>query len=154
MWLSSHGTVCELQSEYSDSAAWLLQEINPLLQDRTIVASRELVGRGTNDDRRRVVTAIAYLPREIDHGWECEICIRGLASSGQVIVGKAGGIDSFQALLHAMEQIAIIIYTSEAHIAGELQWLDEGNGYGLPLPERIVNQVAPGQLSLQILHVI
>lgn len=48
--------------------------------------------------------------------------------------GHALGVDSMQALYHAMQLVAVQLYMSEAHQRGDLYWDRPGNGYGYPLP--------------------
>lgn len=69
-------------------------------------------------------------------------------------MGKAEGIDSLQAALHGLEQVALLIYTSQAHKMGSLFWLDEDLGYGLPLLSDFADLVGKQINPMQILHVI
>jgi hypothetical protein len=46
----------------------------------------------------------------------------------------AGGLDTIQALLCAMEKIGIELYASAAHKAGLLNWSSDWKGFGFPVP--------------------
>jgi len=48
--------------------------------------------------------------------------------------GQASGVDSAQALYHAMQLVAVQLYMSEPHRRGNLYWDKPGSGYGFPLP--------------------
>ena len=45
----------------------------------------------------------------------------------------AGGIDSFQALILALQMIGAEIYASAYHKAGSLKWFERYRGYGFPV---------------------
>ena len=45
----------------------------------------------------------------------------------------AGGIDSFQALILALQMIGAEIYASTYHKAGSLKWFERYRGYGFPV---------------------
>lgn len=49
----------------------------------------------------------------------------------------AAGIDAVQALLFALQMIGAIIYASQYHEKGNLQWLEPGRGYGFPVANSI-----------------
>ena len=38
-----------------------------------------------------------------------------------------------QALLHALQMIGVITYTSAHHKSGKLMWYEAGTGYGFPV---------------------
>ncbi len=46
----------------------------------------------------------------------------------------AGGVDSTQALVLALQKIGVEIYFSDHHKSGKLFWDDPGKGYGFPVP--------------------
>lgn len=46
---------------------------------------------------------------------------------------RAGGIDSAQALISAVQMISAQIYTSKYHESGQLYWEKLGSGYGFPV---------------------
>jgi hypothetical protein len=45
----------------------------------------------------------------------------------------AGGADSFQALILALQMIGAEIYASAYHEAGSLKWFERWRGYGFPV---------------------
>jgi hypothetical protein len=65
--------------------------------------------------------------------YQCGYRIRGL---GNDEIRIAFGVDSLQALLMAMQRIAIDLYTSQPGDAGQLTWLGAGD-LGHPVPETI-----------------
>jgi hypothetical protein len=69
-------------------------------------------------------------PVEAGPAWECEYAIEW---PHELAKGNASGIDSIQALQLALQKIGIEIYTSEYHRAGQLVWMEPGDGYGFPL---------------------
>jgi hypothetical protein len=75
-----------------------------------------------------------YLPTQAEVDWECEYEINWPTGIRKF---KACGIDSVQALSHALQMIGAELYTSDAHRSGKLMWLEQGAGYGLILPPSI-----------------
>jgi hypothetical protein len=47
----------------------------------------------------------------------------------------AGGSDSMQALLCAMQKIGLELYFSDSYKSGKLSWSSDWNGFGLPVPK-------------------
>lgn len=70
-------------------------------------------------------------PAHVDGTWTCPFRI-GWPNAAKT--GEASGLDSTQALYHAMQLVAVQLYMSEAHRRGDLYWDRRGNGYGYPLP--------------------
>jgi len=80
---------------------------------------------------REVEVPIAiHIPVDKHDHWECEYEI-GWPSG--VKRRSAYGIDSVQALLIALQNIGVEIYTSDAHRSGKLIWHRPEGGYGFPL---------------------
>jgi hypothetical protein len=75
-----------------------------------------------------------YLPTELEVDWGCEYEIGWPAGVRRF---KAHGIDSVQALSHALQMVGAELYTSDAHRSGKLMWLKRGAGYGLLLSSGI-----------------
>ncbi len=120
--------------------------------ESSIFAQRELVRRPAGEAGEVVVTISVYSPRQISGGWECGFQISNLDESKELLEGKASGVDSFQAALHAMEQVAIFVYASFAHKNGELTWHEEA-GYGLPLLQSMSDLIGDEVIPLQTLIV-
>lgn len=84
------------------------------------------------------VPIVIFEPAHRARYWECRYEIgwpEGVSAS------EARGADSVQALLLAMQDIAIHLYASKHHKSGRLYWERPGQGYGLPMPK-----VGRGQL--------
>lgn len=47
------------------------------------------------------------------------------------------GADAVQALVMALQMIGVELYASRHHEAGRLRWLEEGAGYGFPVPNNV-----------------
>lgn len=63
--------------------------------------------------------------------WVCNFSI-GWPGSPRRHYGM--GVDSVQALKHALTTIAVHLYASPYHKDGSLEWEAPGTGYGFPLP--------------------
>ncbi|RTL50763.1 MAG: hypothetical protein EKK40_11660 [Bradyrhizobiaceae bacterium] len=61
------------------------------------------------------------------------ICRYAIGWPGKAQDGFAGGRDSMQALLSAMQKIGFELYVSEANTGGQLSWAD-WDGFGFPVP--------------------
>jgi hypothetical protein len=53
--------------------------------------------------------------------------------------GRAYGVDSLQALLLAVQRLGVDVYCSGYKKRGDLVWLQEGGGFGLPLPKNLTD---------------
>jgi Domain of unknown function (DUF6968) len=73
-----------------------------------------------------------YLPTQQEDDWECEYEIDWPTGARRF---KAHGIDSVQSLLLALQMVGAELYTSDAHRAGKLMWLERGGGYGFVVPQ-------------------
>ena len=78
-----------------------------------------------------------FIPVEQNGAWSCRYEI---AWPNHPRVSEVYGIDSMQALLHAMQAIGSELYTSDEHVQGLLRWTGEIGGYGFPVP-RIVRDL-------------
>ena len=96
-----------------------------------VIAVRHL--RVTGADA--TVTVMIGKPKPFPDGQDyyCPYQIRGLGSEG---VRYAGGVDSVQALVMALEGIRTTLSTSQEAKAGRLNWLDQSD-LGFPLPSSI-----------------
>jgi hypothetical protein len=121
---------------------------------KAIIAKRQLQVGTQAIVARGNVNIVVYMPEEQEGTWKCEFEIEGLLEDGSEVKGKSSGEDSFEAILNAMQQIALNIYTSELHQRGELWWLEKGQGYGLPLLAQFADMAKPNIKPLQILHVL
>ncbi|OZA01191.1 MAG: hypothetical protein B7X99_01560 [Rhizobiales bacterium 17-65-6] len=73
-----------------------------------------------------------FPPRESDGCWMCRYEIEW--PEGRQTM-EAGGSDSVQSLIGALQMIGADLYTSSYHRNGELQSLGDGwTGYGFPVP--------------------
>lgn len=86
------------------------------------------------DSGELVVPISIHQPIEEKVDWKCEYEIGWPTGSRK---SYAVGIDSIQSVLLAIQKIGIELYTSDAHKAGKLAWLEEGAGYGFPLPSNV-----------------
>ena len=71
-----------------------------------------------------------FLPRELPADWACKFTIGWPEEEFEMDIH---GVDAFQALELALRTIGVMIYTCEHHKAGELMWLEAGDGYGFPI---------------------
>src|SRR5262245_51366611 len=71
-----------------------------------------------------------FAPERVAVDWSCEFEIDW---PDQTIAMKAGGVDSVQALLLAMQMIGAFLYSSDHHKSGDLMWDKPGRGYGFPI---------------------
>jgi hypothetical protein len=70
-------------------------------------------------------------PKQDDLGhWSCEYEIRW---PDRIRISAAGGYDSMQALVCALQMIAADIYNSDEHLSGRLMWGSPEEGYGFPV---------------------
>ena len=100
-----------------------------------IIATRELELAGT---KRRVLVRFGR-PKRFPDGQDyyCPYQIVGL---GRDRVFYGAGVDSLQALVHALHNIGADLYTSNEAKAGQLTWLDDRN-FGIPVSETIADLV-------------
>lgn len=74
-----------------------------------------------------------FLPHQDDDGgW---ICAYEIHWPDKPWNSAAGGMDSMQALLCAMQKIGLELYFSDSHKAGKLNWNSDWSGFGLPVPQ-------------------
>lgn len=94
-----------------------------------IIAKRMLQVR--ENGRDTPVPVSIELPRSERGAWWCNFEI-GWPEG--VYQGHAGGFDAVQALVSAMQHVAILLYSSEYHRNRTLVFDEPGEGYGFPLP--------------------
>jgi len=76
-----------------------------------------------------------FTPVEDKYGnWSCRYEI---GWPEKVRTMDAGGVDSIQALLSAMQMIGAELYASEYHKSGRLRLENARAGYGFPVPSNI-----------------
>lgn len=99
-----------------------------------IIAEREL-----EIEDNRVVQVVIGKPQRFPDGsdYYCPFQITGIRK-GKIM--HAGGVDSVQALLLAMQMISANLYTSDEGRAGTLTWLGKRN-LGLPVAAPIQDLV-------------
>ena len=93
-----------------------------------LIATRVLQLR--RPDGETDVEVRIYAPVEDAGSWFCRYEIDWPGGTRRL---DAGGVDSAQALHHAMQMVGAELYTSEAHQAGDLFWDKPGNGFGFPV---------------------
>ncbi len=93
------------------------------------IATRQLKLRRTSGDVE--VQIAIFLPEQDGSAWKCRYEIDWPAEKWS---SYAGGFDSAQALVLALQKIGADIYFSDYHKSGELFWESPGKGYGFPLP--------------------
>jgi hypothetical protein len=82
--------------------------------------------------RRTPVPVVIHQPQQHPRHWECAFEIGWPVGTLQF---NAKGADGMQAVYLAMQAIAIRLYSSPYHAAGELVWDKPGDGYGFPMPK-------------------
>jgi hypothetical protein len=75
-----------------------------------------------------------YAPEAKETDWSCQYEI---GWPGEPRQGYAAGIDSVQALLHALQKVGAEIYSSDYHKSGNLVWDKPTSGYGFPVPQTL-----------------
>ena len=88
-------------------------------------------------DRADPTIAIAvrvFTPALENGNWWCRFAI-GWPEGERTLA--AGGQDAIQAFDLALKMIGANLYTSARHEDGRLIWLQEGRGYGFPVPQNI-----------------
>lgn len=81
---------------------------------------------------RTTVPITIHQPQQHSRHWECAFEIGWPQNP---VASSAKGFDGIQALYLAMQAIAIRLYSSPYHAAGELVWDKPGDGYGFPMPK-------------------
>lgn len=99
-----------------------------------VIALREFE---LSSDTQSAVTVTVNRPFQVDNSWRCEFAIRG--PEGEIVFYGMGA-DSLQAVVLALENIASLLYTSEAFKAGQLTWLGQRN-LGLPTAKAMADLV-------------
>ena len=102
-----------------------------------IIAVRELFLSGSKDKVTVIIGRPQRFPDSTDY--YCPYQIGGL---GESKVRYAGGIDTIQAFLLALQRVGVDLYTSKEAKAGMLKWegSDKGN-LGFPVPESVSDLV-------------
>ena len=85
-----------------------------------------------NREGRSIVPIVIHQPREHSRYWECAFEI---GWPNTPVKSNAKGFDAIQSIYLAMQAIAIRLYSSPYHAAGELVWDKPGDGYGFPMPK-------------------
>jgi hypothetical protein len=98
----------------------------------TVIATRTLT---LQTDAGHVEIPIRlFAPEQDDNAWICRFDIDWPEGKYE---RWAAGEDAVQALLHALQMIGVIIYTSEQHKSGKLMWYEAGTGYGFPVTHNL-----------------
>lgn len=82
------------------------------------------------EDEQEVIVRL-FMPEDDGDAWKCAYEI---GWPGKPRIYHAVGQDAVQALLLAMQQVGIELYTSAQHNAGTLVLDVPGQGYGFPVP--------------------
>jgi hypothetical protein len=72
-----------------------------------------------------------FAPERDGEAWTCRYEINWPAEKWS---SHAGGLDSMQAVILALQKIGTDIYFSDYHKSGSLFWESPEKGYGFPLP--------------------
>jgi len=75
-----------------------------------------------------------FAPERQEIDWACRLEVDWPDGRFEMI---ARGIDAVQALHLALQLVGAQIYSSAHHAAGNLTWLDPGNGYGFPITNNL-----------------
>ena len=93
-----------------------------------VVAERRLIVTSPSGDTE--VPVRLFQPENDEGMW---ICRYEIEWPGQKRSHFAGGVDSFQALILALQMIGAELYASAHHKAGSLKWFERYRGYGFPV---------------------
>jgi hypothetical protein len=93
-----------------------------------LIAHRSLIITGPSGDTE--VPVRLFQPENDEGMW---ICRYEIDWPSQKRSHFAGGVDSFQALILALQMIGAEIYASAHHKAGSLKWFERYRGYGFPV---------------------
>ena len=92
------------------------------------IAQRVLMYR--DEDREKEIPIRLFAPEDMEDHW---ICRYEIDWPGETLKNYGVGHDSMQALVVALNLIAVTLYTSDAHEEGRLGWVKIGDGYGFPV---------------------
>jgi hypothetical protein len=94
-----------------------------------LIATRTLTWR---DGERDVPVEIRIFAPQLgpEGSWACRFEIQWPDRPKEMTIC---GFDAIQALVLALQTIAVHVYTSEYHESGKLRWDKAGNGYGIPV---------------------
>ena len=93
-----------------------------------LIASRVLTLRDA--DAEIEIPIRVFAPEQEDHDWSCRYEIDWPEGTQAI---AAGGTDSVQALVIALQMIGADIYSSNYHKLGKLVLDARGKGYGFPV---------------------
>lgn len=82
------------------------------------------------DNQDLPIAVEIFAPAIGDGCWECRFKINWPEAPRSATVR---GVDGMQALYLAMQQVALELYHSSYHAAGQLRWEQAGAGYGFPI---------------------
>jgi len=94
----------------------------------TVIATRTLALQA--DAGNVEIPIRLFAPEQGEDAWICRLEINWPEGKYE---RWAAGEDAVQALLHALQMIGVIIYTSAHHKSGKLMWYEAGTGYGFPV---------------------
>jgi hypothetical protein len=108
-----------------------------------VIAQRRLIISDPAGDK--AVSIRLFQPEGQDGAW---ICRYEIDWPGRNRSSYAGGADSMQALVLALQKIGIEIYTSCYHESGSLKWFEPNCGYGFPVSFNVRHLLIGDDLSL------
>ena len=108
-----------------------------------LIAHRCLTISGQSGDIE--VPVRLFQPEENDSGW---ICRYEIDWPSRKKAHWAGGIDSIQAMILALQMIGAEIYTSGYHRSGALRWSEQTHGYGFPVARNIRDLLIGDDINL------
>jgi Domain of unknown function (DUF6968) len=112
-----------------------------------LIAYRRLIITGPSGDTE--VPVRLFQPENDEGMW---ICRYEIDWPSQKRSHFAGGVDSFQAVILALQMIGAEIYASAYHKAGSLKWFERYRGYGFPVGCNLRDLLIGDDTSLQIQH--
>ena len=96
-----------------------------------IIARRTLYVRSDDESEPTEVPVTFDVPHLDQSAWRCDFYIGWPEGAG---TSYGMGFDSAQALLSALQLVAVQLYASRYHHSGHLYFDETTAGYGFPLP--------------------
>jgi hypothetical protein len=108
-----------------------------------LIATRQLKVHGPNKDVD--VEIRLFKPVRDGDGWICNYEVDWPTGCKK---SYGAGVDAIQAILLSLQKIGIELYTSNYHENDTLRWVDQGGGYGFPVPKTVRHLLVGHDLSL------
>jgi hypothetical protein len=111
--------------------------------EAVIIAHRRLIVSSPSGNKE--VPIRLFQPEENDGTWVCRYEIDW---PNRKWSSFAGGIDSIQALILALQKIGIEIYTSSYHLSQSVKWIEQKKGYGFPVTSNVRDLLVGDDVNL------